>query len=176
MDAPTVPAEAPSFAVALDPGAGRSILDCALVARGVRVLLESDGIACWPKTSGSKGIHVMAAPTPAADAVAYAKSLAQRLEALWPDLVVHKMAKELRPGRILVDWAQNNTGKTTAAPYTLRAGPTPGVSAPLTWAEIDRCHRPEQLEFTTEQVLQRAERHGDLLAGLLDPDSAVLLP
>ncbi|SRR6266568_4829926 len=155
----------------LDPGPGRTIIDCALVARGVQVILESDGIACWPKTSGSKGLHILAAiaPTPGAEVAAYAKSLAQSLESIWPHLVVHKMARGLREGRVLVDWSQNSHNKTTCAPYSVRCGDAPGVSTPLTWNEVEAASEPRDLVFAPAELLDRVEKHGDLIAGLLDP-------
>jgi bifunctional non-homologous end joining protein LigD len=78
------------------------------------------------------------------------------------------MAKALRPGKVLVDWSQNNPAKTTVAPYSLRARPEPTVSTPLTWDEVAAA-RP--LSFTAPQVLARVRAHGDLAAGaLLDED------
>lgn len=164
--------------VDLDPGPGRDVVDCAVVARGVRILLEDDGLAPLVKTSGSKGLHVVAplVPAPAETTVIYARALARRLEAIWPDLVVSKISKALRPGKVMIDYSQNASAKTTAAPYTLRAGPTAAVSAPVTWPEIEACADPADLAFTPEQVLQRAEARGDLLAGLLDPAKAAPLP
>ena len=161
----------------LDPGPGRSITDCAHLALLARDLLAADGLTTWVKTSGSKGLHlyVPLVPTPAADVVAYAKDLAERLQEAAPDLAVHKMAKNLRDGKVFVDWSQNSTAKTTAAPYTLRAGPRPTVSAPVTWAEIEKAN-PKRLDFTADDVLERIERDGDLLAGLVDPAAACRLP
>lgn len=165
--------------VDLDPGPGRDVADCALVARGVRVLLESDGLTALAKTSGSKGLHVLAplAPTSAARTVDYARALARRLESIWPNLVVSRIAKSLRPGKILIDYSQNASAKTTAAPYTLRAAADAvAVSAPVTWAEIEACTDPRELGFSPEQVVERAQAHGDLLAALLDPARAAPLP
>jgi bifunctional non-homologous end joining protein LigD len=86
------------------------------------------------------------------------------------------MAKSARTGKVFVDWSQNNTKKTTVAPYSLRARPdAPGVSTPLSWREIETAKHPNQFVFSPEQVLERAERHGDLLADLLDPALAATL-
>jgi bifunctional non-homologous end joining protein LigD len=172
------PAMHDRLVVDLDPGPGRDVADCALVARGVRVLLEQDGLSPLVKTSGAKGLHVMAplAATPAERTVGYARALARRLEAIWPDLVVSRIAKALRPGKVMIDFSQNASAKTTAAPYTLRAGDMVAVSAPVTWQELEACGDARDLALSPEQVLERADRHGDLLAGLLDPAKAAPLP
>ena len=163
----------------LDPGEGTGITECCRVALLARDLLAADGLQSWAKTSGSKGLHLYAPISPATgdEAAGYAKRLAQRLEAEYRDLVVHKMTKALRPGKVFVDWSQNSTAKTTAAPYTLRATdtPVPGVSTPVTWDEIATAD-PNALAFTPEQVLARVAEHGDLLAGLLGAGPWPLVP
>jgi bifunctional non-homologous end joining protein LigD len=171
----------------LDPGPGRTVGDCAQVALLARGLLTDDGLTSWVKTSGSKGLHVYVplVPSAAADVVGYAKDLAERLQATAPDLAVHKMTKSLRTGKVFVDWSQNSTAKTTAAPYTLRAGPRPTVSTPVSWDEVEQGASkrrgakgadPELLDFTADDVLERVARDGDLFAGLVDPDAACRLP
>jgi bifunctional non-homologous end joining protein LigD len=104
------------------------------------------------------------AGTQSADEVsAYAKRVAEELERAHPKLVTARMAKTLRPGKVFIDWSQNNAAKTTVAPYSLRAQPMPTVSTPLTWAEVEGGDaRPYRLE----EVLDRIEEHGDLLEGL----------
>ncbi|GAA4881727.1 non-homologous end-joining DNA ligase [Kitasatospora terrestris] len=155
--------------VDLDPGPGTDLTDCCRVALVIRELLAADGLTAHPKTSGAKGLHLYAAlrPAPAREVGAYAKALAERLARELPGLVVARMAKALRRERVLVDWSQNATAKTTAAPYTLRATAVPGVSTPLSWAEVEGCESPEQLAFTPDRVLERVADRGDLLAGLL---------
>jgi len=76
------------------------------------------------------------------------------------------MAKRARPGKVFIDWSQNNPAKTTIAPYSLRAALTPTVSTPLTWAEVEGCDDPSALVFTAPDVLVRVEEHGDLFAAL----------
>jgi bifunctional non-homologous end joining protein LigD len=76
----------------------------------------------------------------------------------------------LRPGRVLVDWSQNDAHKTTVNVYSLRARERPTVSTPLRWEEISSCREsgdPEQLTFDSEQVLARVAEHGDLFADML---------
>jgi bifunctional non-homologous end joining protein LigD len=95
----------------------------------------------------------------------YAKALAQELSAETPDDVVWRMEKVLRPGKVLVDWSQNNPAKTTVAPYSLRARADATVSTPLGWDEVQAVldgADPGSLRFRTEQVLERVEQHGDL--------------
>jgi bifunctional non-homologous end joining protein LigD len=102
---------------------------------------------------------------------AYAHELAKRLEKAHPDLVVSRMAKDLRPGKVFVDWSQNSAAKTTVAPYSLRARPNHWVSTPLTWDEVQACGAPTDLQFRADDVLARVEEHGDLFAPLLDKGS-----
>ena len=71
------------------------------------------------------------------------------------------------PGKVLIDWSQNNGSKTTVAPYSLRARPSPTVSTPVSWDEVQACRRPEELFFTADLVLDRVGQHGDLFAPLL---------
>ncbi|MDH6707526.1 bifunctional non-homologous end joining protein LigD [Kitasatospora sp. MAA19] len=162
----------------LDPGEGASVLTCRTVALLLRERLAADGLTAWVKTSGAKGLHLLAPiePTPSARVSAYAKALAAALEADHPDLVVHTMAKARRAGRVLVDWSQNHARKTTAAPYTLRARPLPTVSTPLSWAELERAHAVDDLVLTLSEVPDRLAAHGDLFAPLLDPEQARPLP
>ena len=151
----------------LDPGAPATIVECCRVACMLRDVLTEDGLTAYPKTSGSKGMQVYAAVEPVSSerTSAYAHELAKRLEREHPDLVVSRMAKELRPGKVLVDWSQNNTAKTTVAPYSLRARPLATVSTPLHWAEVDALRDggdPESVRFRTDDVLARVADVGDL--------------
>ena len=150
----------------LDPGPGTSIVECCEVALLLRPLLEAEGLTPIAKTSGSKGMQVYAR-THVPDTSTYAKELAQRLEKERPQLVVHRMAKALRPGKVLVDWSQNNPAKTTVSVYSLRARDTPTVSTPLTWQEVETCSSASELVFTSDDVLGRVETQGDLFGPLL---------
>jgi bifunctional non-homologous end joining protein LigD len=154
----------------LDPGPPATIVECCRVATLLREELAAVGLSAWAKTSGSKGLqlYVPIVPVPAERTSGYAKELAKRLEAAHPDLVVHRMTKQLRANRVLVDWSQNNAAKTTVAPYSLRARPLHTASTPVTWEEVEDCRRPEDLRFRADQVLERVERQGDLFAPLCD--------
>jgi bifunctional non-homologous end joining protein LigD len=151
----------------LDPGAPATITECCEVAVRLRDLLAEDGVTLFAKTSGSKGMQV-SAPIQVDDPdvpSAYAHSVAKHLEAEYPKLVVSRMTKSLREGKVLVDWSQNNPAKTTVAPYSLRARDEPTVSTPLTWDEVEAGGTPR---FTGEQVLERVDQLGDLFAGTMD--------
>jgi bifunctional non-homologous end joining protein LigD len=176
------PAEAPERAdrlvLDLDPGEGRTMIDACQVALLLRDRLAEDGIEAWAKTSGSKGLHLLAAvrgATPKSTS-AYARRIARELQTRHSGQVVATMAKADRAGRIFIDWSQNSGRKTTAAPYTVRARPAPTVSAPLSWDEVAAARDPGELVFTIERVPGRVAEHGDLLAGLLDPGRAGILP
>jgi bifunctional non-homologous end joining protein LigD len=153
----------------LDPGSPATIVECSRVALMLRDLLAADGLAAYPKTSGSKGLQVYAPVVPTSDerTSGYAHELARRLEREHPDLVLSRMAKNLRDGKVFVDWSQNNAAKTTVAPYSLRARSEPRVSTPLTWDEVERCRNPADLRFRAPEVLERVEEHGDLFEPLL---------
>jgi len=151
----------------LDPGPGAGIVECCAVADRLRARLVDDGLEPLVKTSGSKGMQVYA-PITCDDPLhpsRYAKDLARALSAETPDDVVWRMEKSLRPGKVLVDWSQNNPAKTTVAPYSLRARPGATVSTPLGWDEVEAVLEgadPEDLRFDTSDVLERVEEHGDL--------------
>jgi bifunctional non-homologous end joining protein LigD len=153
----------------LDPGSPATIVDCCHVALMLRSLLEEVGLHPVAKTSGGKGLQIYAAlagmTSPQASDLA--RSFAEQLERARPRLVVSKMAKALRPGKVLIDWSQNNAAKTTVAPYSLRAMARPTVSTPLTWDEVAACEEPGDLVFTSDDVLDRVDSRGDLMAPVL---------
>ncbi|MET9382990.1 non-homologous end-joining DNA ligase [Streptomyces sp. NPDC002928] len=162
----------------LDPGAPASVVECCEVALWLRERLADDGIEAYAKTSGSKGLHLVAAVrgAPSERVSEYAKKLAVEAERAMPRMVVHRMTRSLRPGKVFVDWSQNAARKTTAAPYTLRARAEPLVSAPVTWGEVEECGAPAQLAFGAQDIAPRVQDYGDLLAPVLDPDHAGPLP
>ncbi|MFJ8042351.1 non-homologous end-joining DNA ligase [Kitasatospora sp. NPDC096147] len=159
----------------LDPGPGMTVVECCAVALAAGRLLAADGLTAFAKTSGSKGLHLLVPlhPAPERAAVEYARQLAGQLRAAAPGLVVDRMEKSLRRGRIFVDWSQNTSAKTTVAPYSLRAGERPTVSTPVPWSAVESCRRPADLEFTPEQVLARPE---DPMAELTAPRLRGRLP
>jgi bifunctional non-homologous end joining protein LigD len=146
----------------LDPGAPAGLAECAAVALLVRDRFGDDGLESVPVTSGSKGLqlYVHLAGNQAASVVsAYARALAESLAAKHRELVVAKMPKNLRPGKVLLDWSQNNPAKTTISPYSLRGRARPWVAAPRRWDELSA---PDLRQLTAAEVLTRVAGHGDL--------------
>ncbi len=153
--------------VDLDPGPPATIVECCRVAELVR---EATDLDWYAKTSGSKGLQLYTAvrdDRTAEQTSAEMKALAERLEKAEPDLVVSRMTKAIRPGKVLLDWSQNNGAKTTVSVYSLRARPEQTVSTPVTWDEVEACRKAEDLVFRSDDVLARVEEFGDLFAPLL---------
>jgi bifunctional non-homologous end joining protein LigD len=159
---------ADQLVIDLDPGAPAAVAECCRVALLLRDALAADGLEPLVKTSGSKGLQLYAAlaETPSDKVSAYAHELAKRLEAEHGDLVVSRMTRSLRPGKVLLDWSQNNAAKTTVSVYSLRARPTATVSTPVTWDEVGSGAEGAPLAFTHADVLTRVA-DGDLFAPLL---------
>lgn len=156
----------------LDPGAPAGIVQCCEVAEVLRGLFGALGLESFAKTSGSKGMQVcvpLNTDVTYRETKPFARRVAELLAQRLPELVVSRMTRRLRAGRVLVDWSQNDAHKTTVAPYSVRARERPVVSTPVTWEEVVRCRadqNPALLEFDTDAVLRRIERDGDLFAPL----------
>ena len=150
----------------LDPGAPANIVECCEVALLLRERLARDGVEVFAKTSGNKGMQLYA-KAPVRDTSAYAKGLAEELEKSDERLVLSRMTKSVRSGKVFVDWSQNNAAKTTVTAYSLRANDEPTVSTPVTWDEVASCRKAADLVFTSDDVLDRVAAHGDLFAPLL---------
>lgn len=157
----------------LDPGAPADILDCCRAALRLKKLFDTLKLKSFPKTSGSKGIQVY---VPLNVAVTYeqtkefAHAVAGRLESESPQSIVSNMQKSLRKGKVLVDWSQNDSHKTTVCVYSMRAKSQPSVSTPVTWDEIEKAMKREDaalLAFEPATVLKRIEKQGDLFAPVL---------
>ncbi len=157
----------------LDPGPPADVIASCRVALLVRELLAALELESFPKTSGSKGIQVYVPLNVAvtyAETKPFAHAVARLLERRHPGLVVERMQKSLRAGKVLVDWSQNDPHKTTVCAYSLRARPRPTVSTPLRWAEVERAARagrPGALAFEAKDVLARVRRSGDLFEPVL---------
>lgn len=154
----------------LDPGAPATIVECCVVAGLLRDVLAAAGLTPVTKTSGSKGLHVLAGieDMTSDESTEFAHTVARHLEHEAPDLVVSRMTKSIRNGKVLVDWSQNRAAKSTVAPYSLRGRPEPRVSTPITWNEVADCERPDDLVFGPAEVLERVAAIGDLCAVLDD--------
>lgn len=156
----------------LDPGPPATLLDCLDIAQLVRAVIEDQGLKVFAKTSGGKGLH-LGVPLQGATFLqvkTFAHTLADLLAREEPRRVVSRMAKVERTGRVLIDWSQNDHGKTTVCAYSLRAGVEPTASTPVTWEEIaqaQRKRRPELLRFHATEVVKRVAEVGDLFAPTL---------
>jgi bifunctional non-homologous end joining protein LigD len=172
FDADGRPRNPDRLVIDLDPGAPAGLHECAQLALLVRERLERIGLTTAPVTSGSKGMQLYAALPGAQDSDTIsdiAREIAQALTRLRPELVVWKMTKSLRPGKVLLDWSQNAAAKTTIAPYSLRGKDAPLVAAPRRWAEVERgAEQPDALrQLDMDDVLARLSSDGDLFATTL---------
>lgn len=156
----------------LDPGKPAGLTECCVVALLVQERLGELGMELFPVSSGSKGMQLYArlGGDLTSDQVRdLVSQLAQELTRKHPDLVVWKMTKSLRPGKVFLDWSQNVAAKTTITPYSLRGTEAPFAATPRTWDEVEQAAsgaaRIEQVLF--DEVLDRVAEYGDLLAPLL---------
>jgi len=149
----------------LDPGDGTGMQQCCEIALALNEVLDAVDLRAWPKTSGSKGLQLyvpLNTPHTHHHASAFAKATGQLLERDRPDEVTTTMGRARRVGKVFIDWSQNSRHKTTIAAYSLRARPTPTVSTPLTWDEVEAGADGQALSFEAADVLERVERLGDL--------------
>ena len=157
----------------LDPGPPANIVQCAQVGVWLREMFDHWGLESFPKTSGSKGLQVyipLNTPTSYDVTKPFAHGLARLLEHEHPELVVSEMKKEIRGGKVFVDWSQNDEHKTTVSVYSLRAREHPTVSTPVTWDEVERALKKKDaslLVFEAPDVVKRFEKMGDLHAPVL---------
>lgn len=159
----------------LDPGPRTGIPECAALALEIKEVLAAVDLDCVPKTSGSKGMQVYV-PLNGTGAGAhthehcadFARAVGAVLEQRHPTGVTTVMAKQVRPGKIFVDWSQNAFHKTTICVYSLRARPHPTVSTPVDWAEVRAAaDGGNPLAFTAPEVLERVAAVGDLFTPVL---------
>lgn len=167
IESPTI------IAFDLDPGPPANIVQCCQVSLWLREIFDHFGLQSFPKTSGSKGLQVyvpLNTPTSYEVTKPFAHALARLLEHDHKELVVSDMKKELRVGKVLVDWSQNDEHKTTVSVYSLRAREHPTVSTPVNWEEVERALKKKDaslLVFEADAVLERVEKRGDLFAPVL---------
>ena len=151
--------------VDLDPGPGVGFDGVREAAVLVRQVLDDFELVGWPKTSGSRGIHVYARIEPRwgfDDVRRAALALARDAERRAPGLVTSKWWKEERHG-VFIDYNQNAKDRTVASAYSVRPTPEGCVSAPLRWEEVPRC---ELRDFTLRTMPARYAQVGDLAAGM----------
>jgi bifunctional non-homologous end joining protein LigD len=158
----------------LDPGEPATIIECCRVGLALQGMFENLGLQSFAKTSGSKGLQLYL-PLNSPDVTyeqtkPFAKAVAELLEGAEPELVVSRMTKSRRRGKVLIDWSQNDARKTTVCVYSLRAAEQPTVSTPLEWQEVRSAlstKDPAALSFRAPDVLDRVARMGDLFAPVL---------
>ena len=156
-----------------DPGPPADILDCCRIAIRMRDRLADLGLRSFAKTSGSKGLHFYVPLNTACtfdDTKAFSHAMAKLLEREEPKHVTSVMRKDLRAGKVFIDWSQNDEHKTTVCVYSLRARTHPTVSTPVTWDEVESVlasRDPSRLRFEAFDVVERIERVGDLFAPVL---------
>lgn len=167
----TAPKRPAVLAFDLDPGPPANFVDCCKVGLKLRELFDGFGLESFPKTSGSKGLQVyvpLNTPVTYERTKNFARAVAQKLEQEHPELVVSKMLKKLRRGKVMVDWSQNDDHKTTVNVYSLRAKEEPSISTPITWDEVaSAMKRKKVLKFLPKDVFKRVEKHGDLFEPVL---------
>ncbi len=152
----------------LDPGAPADIVQCCQVGLWLRDLLAAMKLKSWAKTSGSKGLQIYVPLNTAAtfdQTKNISRILAEHLAHEHPKVVVSKMSKALRTGKVFVDWSQNDEHKTTINVYSLRAKDEPTVSTPVSWEEVTKTLKKKDadlLVFRSNQVLKRVQKLGDL--------------
>ena len=158
----------------LDPGDPATIVECCEVGLRLHALFENLGLQSFAKTSGLKGLQLyvpLNTPGIAHDQTKhFAKAVAEVLERDEPDLIVSRMTKALRTGKVLIDWSQNDRRKTTVCVYSLRAGERPTVSTPVEWHELEATVQsgdPASLSFQAAETLGRVAESGDLFAPVL---------
>jgi bifunctional non-homologous end joining protein LigD len=148
----------------LDPGPGANFDRVREVALRVRDILAALKMPTYPKTTGSKGIHVyipiVRGPLQK-EVWTFAKAIAIQLEQLHPEIITAEYRKVKRPyGRVLVDYNQNAWGRTLASIYSVRPTAVAGVSTPVTWEEVEEGVRIE--DFRIDNVVERVSEVGDL--------------
>lgn len=167
------PQKPTSMVFDFDPGAPADLLDCLRLGLKMKDLLDHFNLQSFPKTSGGKGLHLW---VPLNSSVSFeqtkefAHAVALMLEKQHPKEVTSVMRKELRVGKVLIDWSQNDSHKTTVCAYSLRARSQPTVSTPITWDEVSVALKrkdPQSLMFTAPQVLKRVAEKGDLFEPVL---------
>jgi bifunctional non-homologous end joining protein LigD len=157
----------------LDPGEPAGILQCAEVAFILHDVLADLHLASSVKTSGKKGLHVVVplnTPITFDQTKDFARSVARAIEGRYKEQVVTAMRKDLRGGKVLIDWSQNDAHKTTVCVYSLRAIARPFVSTPVTWDELRTAFRRKdesRLAFEAADVLERVGEQGDLFVDVL---------
>jgi bifunctional non-homologous end joining protein LigD len=158
----------------LDPGEPAGLREVCSVAMTLHAALDGQGLVPFAKTTGVKGLHVFVPLNGGATfeaSKAFARTVAAVLVRELPELLVDRQARSLRPGKVLVDWLQNDRFRSNVAPYSLRATSPPLVSTPVGWDEVRAVADGEadegSLMFGLDDVLRRIDERGDGFASVL---------
>jgi bifunctional non-homologous end joining protein LigD len=158
----------------LDPGPPATIVECCRVGLSIQAMFEHLGLQSFAKTSGSKGLQIyvpLNSPNVTFEQTKpFARAVAELFEQSEPDLIVSRMTKSRRTGKVLIDWSQNDRNKTTVCVYSLRATERPTASTPVGWDEVRAtldAADPARLAFEAQEVLERVDERGDLFAPVL---------
>lgn len=168
------PREADRLVIDLDPGPPAGLDECCAVALVARPMVGAHGLDLRAVTSGSKGMQLYAPIPPTSDRgrevfakaggpAEYVHAVAVALEREMPDLVVSQMSRDLRPGRVFIDWSQNNPAKTTIVPWSLRGLAMPTAAVPVAWDSVERGGLRQR---TLQEALALSATDADLLAGM----------
>src|SRR3954451_5080679 len=150
----------------LDPGAPATILDACNVALLIRESLDALGIRSYPKVTGGAGVHVivpLAAGHTYDRTKRFARAVTDVLTRAYPDTITNRMPRQHRTGRVFIDWSQNDAGKSTVAPYSVRGGRIPTVAMPVTWAAVERVaetREPRGLVFVPDRAVAELDETG----------------
>ena len=156
-----------------DPGPPAGVLECIPIAIRVRDTLQKLGLTSFIKTSGGKGLHMVVPLNTVVtfeQTKGFSNAIARMMERDDPEHVTSNMKKDLRKGKIFIDWSQNDEHKTTVAVYSLRARNEPTVSTPVEWAELTTALKkkdPDRLKFLAPDVIKRVDKIGDLFEPVL---------
>ncbi|MBE0537529.1 MAG: non-homologous end-joining DNA ligase [Phycisphaerae bacterium] len=157
----------------LDPGPPASLFDCLHISLTIRDMLSELKLKSFPKVSGGKGLHLcipLNTRVTYEETKTFARKVSQVMENHFPALVVSTMSKNLRKGKVFIDWSQNSRHKTTVNVYSLRAQPKPTVSMPVTWQQIEKAYKKKDVSpliYSPEQAVRQVEEKGDIFSQVL---------
>lgn len=150
----------------MDPGEPATMTDCIDIGLRLRDMLGGLGLQCWAKLSGKKGLHVLVPLNTVGitfdQTKRFSKAIALLLQRQDPARITATMAKSQRPGKVYVDWAQNDVRKTTVCAWSLRAADIPSISAAMPWTTLEKA-KPADLVVRADKPLRIPEQDVDPL-------------
>jgi bifunctional non-homologous end joining protein LigD len=152
----------------LDPGPPAGVYEACRIGLEMRDLFEKLGLKTFVKHSGGKGLHLVIPLNTKVtfdETKTFAQTIAMWFEKNHPNHATHMMRKDVRAGKVFIDWSQNDEHKTTVSAYSLRAREKPWVSLPLKWSEVEKAYKTKNVEaihFEADAAVKRIEKTGDL--------------